>query len=54
MLIEYFSDGMKLYARIYGESGYNIYTCGWLDDGSAETGIETLHGILINIKEVLK
>jgi hypothetical protein len=54
MLIEYFSDGMKLYARIYGNSGYSVYTCGWLDDGSAETGIETLHDILINIKGVLK
>ena len=54
MLIEYFSDGMKLYARVYGESGHHVYTCGWIDDGSAETGIETLHKILINIPEVLK
>jgi hypothetical protein len=53
MLIEYFSDGMKLYARIYGESGYRVYTCGWLDDGSAEEGIITLHNILINIKGVI-
>jgi hypothetical protein len=53
MLIEYFNDGMKLYARVHGESGYRVYTCGWLDDGSAEEGIITLHNILINIQEVI-
>lgn len=54
MLIEYFSDGLKLYARIYGSSkGYHVMTMGWLDDGSAEIGIETMHDILINIKEVI-
>lgn len=50
MRIDYYSDGYKLYARIYlgrNEKDYQHYTCGWLDDGTAESGIEALHEILI-------
>jgi hypothetical protein len=48
MLIEYFTDGLKLFARVHDASGYNVYTMGWLDDGSAESGIVDLHWFIIN------
>ena len=48
MLIEYFSDGLKLYARVYDAQGYAVYTMGWLDDGTAEKGVADLHWVIIN------
>lgn len=54
MLIEYFSDGIKLFARVHDASGYNVYTMGWLDDNSAEKGIQDLHWVLINSKAFSK
>ena len=48
MLIEYFSDGLKLFARVYDSSGYDeYYTLGYLGDGSAESGIIDLHKFLL-------
>lgn len=53
MLIQYYSDGLKIYARVYNcvgfkESCYVNYTAGWITDGSAEQGIIDLHYLLLN------
>lgn len=49
MLITYYSNGQQLFATIHGHERkqYN-YTCGWLDDGTAESGIITLHGLILD------
>lgn len=48
MIIQYYTDGYKLFARVHLSDSV-IHTCmGWLDDGSAEKGIICLHELIID------